>query len=91
MNSEGEYHNGFTIIMTLLGILSFIGCVGFAFFGMFINNGNNDMLPLSIYCFFGAVIVFICSNVYTTNKLRRYYKGNIDVEIMENDEENWKI
>ena len=91
MNSEGEYHNGFTIVMTLLGVLAFIGWVGFGFFGMFINNGNNNMLPLSIYCFIGTIIIFVCSNVYTTSKLRKYYKENADIEIMENDEENWKI
>ena len=60
MNSEGEYHNGFTIVMTLLGVLAFIGCIGFGFFGMFINNGNNNMLPLSIYCFIGTIIIFVC-------------------------------
>ena len=91
MNSEGEYHNGFTIVMTLLGVLAFIGCFGFGFFGMFINNGNNNMLPLSIYCFIGTIIIFVCSNVYTTSKLRKYYKENADIEIMEAEEETWKL
>ena len=74
MNRNGEYHNGFTIVMILLCVLAMIRFISFLFIGMFINNGNNDMFALSISCLISTIIISVCSNVYTDSKFRKYYK-----------------
>ena len=89
MNSEGAYHNGFTIIITLLGILAIIGF----FIGVFggLISSNSFLTMFGIGCLISVVIISICSNTYNTSKLKQYYKENEDIEIMEDEEETWKL
>ena len=89
MNSEGAYHNGFTIIITLMGILAIIGF----FIGVFggLISSNSFLTMFGIGCLISVVIISICSNTYNTSKLKQYYKANEDIEIMEDEEETWKL
>lgn len=89
MNSEGAYHNGFTIIITLMGILAIIGF----FIGVFggLISSNSFLTMFGIGCLISVVIISICSNTYNTSKLKQYYKENEDIEIMEDEEETWKL
>ena len=89
MNSDGAYHNAFTIIITLFGILGIIGFFIGVFGGLILSNSFLSMFGIG--CLISVVIISICSNTYNTSKLKQYYKENEDIEIMENEEETWKL
>lgn len=89
MNSDGAYHNAFTIIITLFGILGIIGFFIGVFGGLILSNSFLSMFGIG--CLISVVIISICNNTYNTSKLKQYYKENEDIEIMENEEETWKL